>query len=116
MKDRPPTRRPAPRPRTIPPAFSLALRAQSRRWRDVGDLAALRQTATQATEAAIAIAPVKPRAGAELSLLLTDDKRIRVVNRDWRGLRQGDQRPLLPRRAARADRRQPRARRHRAGL
>jgi probable rRNA maturation factor len=86
MKDRPPTRRAAPRPRTIPPAFSLALRAQSRRWRDVGDLAALRQTATLATEAAIAIAPVKPRAGAELSLLLTDDKRIRVVNRDWRGL------------------------------
>jgi probable rRNA maturation factor len=28
---------------------------------------------------------VTPLEGAELSLLLTDDKRIRAVNRDWRG-------------------------------
>lgn len=86
MKDRPPTRRStAPRPRKPAPPITLALRAQSRRWRDVGDLAALRASATQATEAALAIAPVQPRAGAELSLLLTDDRRIRIVNRDWRG-------------------------------
>ncbi|MCV9938096.1 rRNA maturation RNase YbeY [Boseaceae bacterium BT-24-1] len=38
-----------------------------------------------AIEAGLALAPVKTLPGAELSLLLTDDKRIRVVNCDWRG-------------------------------
>lgn len=85
MKDRPPTRRPAPRPRQAVSRLNLALRAQSRRWRELGDLAGLRRAVTRATEAALDIAPVKPLAGAELSLLLTDDARIRVVNRDWRG-------------------------------
>lgn len=85
MKDRPPTRRPAPRPRQPASRLSLALRAQSRRWRELGDLAGLRRAVTRATEAALDVAPVKPLAGAELSLLLTDDARIRIVNRDWRG-------------------------------
>lgn len=81
MKDRPPTRRSAPRPGT-PPGLSLAIRIQARRWRELGDF---RSRIDQAVEAALAVAPVKPLEGAELSLLLTDDKRIRVVNRDWRG-------------------------------
>jgi probable rRNA maturation factor len=55
---------------------------QSRKWREVGDL---RPRVTAAVGAALALAPVKPSPGAELSLLLTDDKRIRIVNRDWRG-------------------------------
>jgi len=85
MNDRPRARRPAPRPETKPPMLSIALRAQSRQWRALGDLASLRARTMQATEAALAIAPVQPSEGAELSLLLTDDKRIRLVNRDWRG-------------------------------
>lgn len=89
MTDRPRARRSAPRPETrsgkppAPPA--LALRAQSRQWRALGDLPALRAHATEAIEAALAVAPIKPFPGAELSLLLTDDRRIRIVNRDWRG-------------------------------
>ena len=89
MTDRPRARRSAPRPEIrsdkppVPPA--LALRAQSRQWRALGDLPALRAHATEAIEAALAVAPVKPLPGAELSLLLTDDRRIRIVNRDWRG-------------------------------
>jgi probable rRNA maturation factor len=55
---------------------------QSRRWREVEDL---KPRIGAAIEAALALAPVKPWPGAELSLLLTDDKRIRIVNRDWRG-------------------------------
>jgi probable rRNA maturation factor len=78
MKDRPPTRRPAPRTRHL----SIAIRTQSRRWRELADL---RERVASAADAALAVAPVKPREAAELSLLLTDDKRIRAVNRDWRG-------------------------------
>ena len=85
MNDRPRARRSAPRPETRPPALSIAVRAQSRQWRALGDLAALRAKVTQATQAALAVAPVQPSDGAELSLLLTDDRRIRIVNRDWRG-------------------------------
>jgi probable rRNA maturation factor len=85
MTDRPRVRRPAPRPETRPPALAIALRAQSRQWRALGDLASLRARVLQATEAALAIAPVQPCDSAELSLLLTDDKRIRTINRDWRG-------------------------------
>ncbi|SEG45941.1 rRNA maturation RNase YbeY [Bosea lathyri] len=86
MKDRPRSRRSAPRTPKAEPTLAIALRAQSRRWRDLGDLAALRERVTQATEAALAVAPLKPLTGAEVSLLLTDDKRIRIVNRDWRGI------------------------------
>jgi probable rRNA maturation factor len=85
MTDRPRARRPAPRPETPSPSLAIALRAQSRQWRALGDLASLRALALQATRAALAVAPVQPNDDAELSLLLTDDKRIRVVNRDWRG-------------------------------
>jgi probable rRNA maturation factor len=85
MTDRPRARRQAPRPGTELPSLAVALRAQSRQWRGLGDVAALRARALQAIEAALAIAPIRPSEGAELSLLLTDDKRIRVVNRDWRG-------------------------------
>lgn len=56
---------------------------QSRKWREIGDL---RPRILAAVDAGLALAPVKPLPGAELSLLLTDDKRIRIVNRDWRGL------------------------------
>ena len=85
MTDRPRARRSAPRPETSPAPPAIALRAQSRQWLALGDRAALRLRAAQAVEAALAVAPVQPCGGAELSLLLTDDKRIRIVNRDWRG-------------------------------
>lgn len=81
MKDRPPTRRSAPRPGTSP-ALSLAIRVQARRWRELADF---RARITDAVEAGLSVATLKPLEGAELSLLLTDDKRIRIVNRDWRG-------------------------------
>ncbi|CAN7580689.1 rRNA maturation RNase YbeY [Bosea sp. LjRoot90] len=45
----------------------------------------MRPRIVAAVEAGLALAPVKPLPEAELSLLLTDDKRIRIVNRDWRG-------------------------------
>jgi probable rRNA maturation factor len=80
-KDRPPTRRSAP-PKKPGPPLSLEIRIQSRRWRELADL---RERIGQAVQAALSVSPVKPLEGAELSLLLTDDKRIRVINRDWRG-------------------------------
>ncbi|WID94396.1 rRNA maturation RNase YbeY [Bosea vestrisii] len=85
MNDRPRSRRAAPRAGTSEPAIggpSLDIRIQSRRWREVADL---RPRIVAAVEAALALAPVKLLPEAELSLLLTDDKRIRIVNRDWRG-------------------------------
>lgn len=85
MTDRPRSRRAAPRTEAAEPAIggpSLDIRMQSRKWREIGDL---RSRILAAIEAALALAPVKPLPGAELSLLLTDDKRIRIVNRDWRG-------------------------------
>lgn len=92
MTDRPRSRRTTPRTETSEPEPSepgqpdhspaIAIRIQARRWREAGDL---RPRITAAVEAAVALAPVKPLPGAELSLLLTDDKRIRIVNRDWRG-------------------------------
>ncbi len=78
MNDRPRTRRQAPRPAGL----TLAIRVQSRRWRDLGEL---HDRIAEAAEAALAVSPVKPLDEAELSVLLTDDKRIRIVNRDWRG-------------------------------
>lgn len=97
MKDRPRSRREAPRTETPEPdpagrkpmaggpvveAPAIAIRIQARRWREAGDI---RPRIVEAVAAALALAPVKPLPGAELSLLLTDDKRIRIVNRDWRG-------------------------------
>lgn len=83
MNDRPRGRRSAPRPAKI--SLDLDLRAQSRRWQSLGNLASLRAMVTEALAAALAVAPRKPLPAAELSLLLTDDRRIRIVNRDWRG-------------------------------
>lgn len=85
MNDRPRSRRSAPRAGTPKPAktgLAIEIRIQARRWREIE---ALRPRILAAVQAALALAPVKPLAGAELSLLLTDDKRIRSVNRDWRG-------------------------------
>lgn len=85
MNDRPRSRRAAPRTGTPEPAetgLAIEIRIQARRWREAGDL---RPRILAAVQAALALAPVKPRPGAELSLLLTDDRRIRIVNRDWRG-------------------------------
>jgi probable rRNA maturation factor len=64
---------------------AISVRMQARRWREAGDLASLRARIGEAVAAALALAPVRPMPGAELSLLLTDDRRIRVINRDWRG-------------------------------
>ncbi len=85
MNDRPRGRRLAPPPEKTSPEIYLDLRAQSRRWHELGKLASLRALLNEALEAGIAVAPRKPMPGAELSLLLTDDRRIRTVNRDWRG-------------------------------
>lgn len=84
MTDRPRARRSAPPAKTIPD-LTLDIRAESRRWRELGNLAALRAIVGEALRAGTAIAPRRPLDGAELSLLLTDDRRIRIVNRDWRG-------------------------------
>ena len=83
MNDRPPGRRSTPRPGKA--SLDLDLRAESRRWQALGNLASLRALINEALEAGLGVAPRKPVAGAELSLLLTDDRRIRIVNRDWRG-------------------------------
>jgi probable rRNA maturation factor len=45
----------------------------------------LRALAERAVEAAITELKLKPPAGCELSLLFTDDARMQVLNRDWRG-------------------------------
>ena len=85
MTDRPRLRRTAPRTEAADPAPggpSLDIRMQSRKWREIEGV---RPRILAAVEAGLALAPVKPLPGAELSLLLTDDKRIRIVNRDWRG-------------------------------
>jgi len=82
VTDRPRGRRPAP-PQSTEATLDLALRIQFRRWRELPDIA---ERVNRAIEAGLAVAPVKPLPGAELSLLLTDDTRIRRINRDWRGL------------------------------
>ena len=82
MNDRPRSRRAAPRSELPACGLTLELRLQSRRWREFGDL---RPRIEAAIAAGIAEARLRPLEGAELSLLLTDDKRIRAVNRDWRG-------------------------------
>lgn len=65
--------------------LDIDIRAQSRRWRELGDLKSLRALTSEAIEAGLSVAPRRPLDGAELSVLLTDDRRIRIVNRDWRG-------------------------------
>lgn len=75
--------RPVAPPRPASPALTLELRIQFRRWRELPDL---RERVAQAIDAALSVAAVKPLQGAELSLLLTDDRRMRAVNRDWRGI------------------------------
>lgn len=49
------------------------------------DEAGLRAIAERATEAALAELGHTREAGAELSLLFTDDAHIQVLNREWRG-------------------------------
>jgi probable rRNA maturation factor len=88
MNDRPRARRTAPpatssQAGTIRPTLSLSVRIQAKSWRSLPDL---RPLIDAAANAAVAVCPVQPLDGAELSLLLTDDRRIRIVNRDWRGL------------------------------
>lgn len=85
MNDRPRGRRSAPPPEKTSLDLNLDVRAQSRRWHELGKLAGLRALVSEALAAGLAVAPRRPLPGAELSLLLTDDRRIRVVNRDWRG-------------------------------
>ena len=81
MTGRPPGRRVAP----PNPPLEIQLRAESRRWSTFGKLSELRLRVAKACDAALAVAPLKPLDGAELNILLTDDARIRRVNRDWRG-------------------------------
>jgi probable rRNA maturation factor len=44
------------------------------------------ELARKAVAAALAEATVQPAAGAEVSIVLTDDARIQALNRQWRGL------------------------------
>jgi probable rRNA maturation factor len=67
------------------PELDIDIRAQSRRWRELGDLKSLRALTSEAIGAGLSVAPRRPLDGAEISVLLTDDAHIRRVNRDWRG-------------------------------
>lgn len=67
------------------PHLEIDIRAQSRLWRELGDLRSLRALVGEAIGAGLAVVSRRPLDGAELSVLLTDDARIRRVNRDWRG-------------------------------
>ena len=49
------------------------------------DEAALHEIVSQAVRSAVEELGVQAAAGAELSLLFTDDAHIQVLNRDWRG-------------------------------
>lgn len=84
MNDRPRGRRSVPPAKPLPDV-ALDIRAQSRRWRELSDLKGLRALVSEAVHAGLAFSTCRPLAGAELSVLLTDDARIRRVNREWRG-------------------------------
>lgn len=64
------------------PEITLHLSCDAPGWKT---LAGRRRLILTALEAGLAAPPVAPLAGAEISLLLTDDARMRTINRDWRG-------------------------------
>lgn len=64
-----------------PAPLALALRCDHKGWKPV---APQRRLIRAALEAALAAPPVQPMAGAEVSVLLTGDARMREINRNWR--------------------------------
>jgi probable rRNA maturation factor len=62
--------------------IELDLMIEAGDWSRLGDPEAL---ARRAVEAAFAAAADAPRDAVEISLLLTDDKGVRELNRAWRG-------------------------------
>ncbi|MBP0573085.1 rRNA maturation RNAse YbeY, partial [Mycobacterium tuberculosis] len=61
---------------------SVAILVESPLW---GDEAAWRERAERAVAAAVDVADLDVPADAELSLVLTDDASIRILNREHRG-------------------------------
>jgi probable rRNA maturation factor len=66
----------ARRRRSHPPAIDIMV--ESTRWNSKRSTKALLQRAIAAAAAAV------PTAGGEVAIVLTDDKAIRALNRDWR--------------------------------
>jgi probable rRNA maturation factor len=62
--------------RSHPPAIDIMV--ESARWKAKRNTTALLQRAIEAAAAAV------PTAGGEVAIVLTDDKAIRALNRDWR--------------------------------
>lgn len=56
---------------------------ESPHWETIPEVEAL---IARAVAAAVAAADTKPPAGAEVSVMLTDDASVRILNRDYRGL------------------------------
>jgi probable rRNA maturation factor len=67
----------APKPRILAPAIDIQV--ASKLWQG-------QPQAEQTVRAAIAAAAALSTADGEVSILLTDDKAIRALNRDWRGI------------------------------
>jgi probable rRNA maturation factor len=65
-----------PKPKSLP---SVEIDVQSPLWDE-------QPAAEQAVRDAIAAAAVLSTSGGEVSILLTDDSAVRVLNRDWRGI------------------------------
>ncbi len=64
------------------PAIQPDLNIEADVWEALPELDAL---VARALVAGLAEAPFQPMPGAELNILLTDDVRIRAINREWRG-------------------------------
>lgn len=62
--------------------ITLDIRIDAGDWAGVGDLDAL---LPRAAEAAVAVSPEKPSGAISATLLLTDDRAVRDLNRAWRG-------------------------------
>jgi probable rRNA maturation factor len=67
---------------SLRPRIDLSLRCDHAGWKP---LAPQRAVIRAAIRAALEAPPVRPTDGAELSILLTGDEAMRVLNRDWRG-------------------------------
>lgn len=63
--------------------LSLSMLVEGGGWEAAGDFEPLTEKVLAKAQA---LCGVKVMAGAEVSLLLCDDARIREINRDWRGL------------------------------
>ena len=62
--------------------IELDLRIDAGGWTEAGDLEPI---LIRAVEAAVSVAPETPAAAVSVTLLLTDDRAVRELNRAWRG-------------------------------